>query len=103
MVVVVFYYQYGPGQLKDPPIMPPGQEHDCNEWIYNCGISVRNPACPPLALQYDVASGRRFAHIEQHCTNSGDLQYTCFRFYSFDLEHQLTKSHWARLHLYFHV
>ena len=41
MVVVTTFYQYGPGQVPVPPVIPPGQEHDCNEWIYSCNISVR--------------------------------------------------------------
>ena len=50
MVVVTMFYQYGPGQVPVPPVIPPGQEHDCNEWIYSCNISVRTLHALALVL-----------------------------------------------------
>lgn len=51
LLATVFNYLYNPSSVvQQDPIVPLGQQGNCNYWIYDCSISVRSPTPVPKAV-----------------------------------------------------
>ena len=41
LVLVTYWYISGRGNASGLPVIPPGLENHCDEWVYECATTVR--------------------------------------------------------------